>query len=242
MSGGPYGPKGEPPLVIIMVFICKPFGTFPLEKNFHHRRLWRLRLISGMRIGLFISNVQYLHNKWGPHEKVIGITGVTVWLKSLGWVITKVGPVTKLERDIILYKSPPRPLTIIITVCLHRAFRGGSLLKYTRKAKKMRQTGTVTNKNTLTKKYSRKTLLQKIHSQKTLTKNTLSNINLQKLPWLQIWSPVGATCISSKFGLQIAPLVLVTPDMVTCISSKFSHQMAPLPLIPNLVTRWCHLN
>ena len=35
MSGGPYGPKGEPPLVIIMVFIlvfiCQPFGRVPVS-------------------------------------------------------------------------------------------------------------------------------------------------------------------------------------------------------------------
>ena len=36
--GALYGPKGEPPLVFIMVFIlvfiCQPFWTFPLEKKF----------------------------------------------------------------------------------------------------------------------------------------------------------------------------------------------------------------
>ena len=55
--------------------------------------------------------------KLGTLWKVIGMICVTeCWLKSLGWVITKVGPVTKLERDIILYKSPPHTLAIIITV------------------------------------------------------------------------------------------------------------------------------
>ena len=55
--------------------------------------------------------------KLGTLWKFIGMICVTVcWLKSLGWVITKVGPVTKLERDIILYKSPPHTLAIIITV------------------------------------------------------------------------------------------------------------------------------
>ena len=40
------------------------------------------------------------------------------------------------------------------------------------------------------------------------------------LNWLQIWSPYGATWISSKFG----------------------HQIAPVALVQNLVTRWCHLH
>ena len=33
-----------------------------------------------------------------------------------------------------------------------------------------------------------------------------------------------------------------TPDGATCISYKFGHQMAPVALVPNLVTRWRHLH
>ena len=33
-----------------------------------------------------------------------------------------------------------------------------------------------------------------------------------------------------------------SPDGATCISSKFGHQMAPLALVPILVTRWRHLH
>ena len=78
------------------------------------------------------------------------------------------------------------------------------------------------------------------------------------LNWLQIWSPDGATWISSKFGHQMAPLALVqnlvtrsrhlhsfpiwSSDGATCINSKFGHQMAPLELVPNSVTRWHHLH
>ena len=71
------------------------------------------------------------------------------------------------------------------------------------------------------------------------------------LNWLQIWSPDGATWISSKFGYQIAPLAFVTnlvtrwrhlhlfkiwsPDGATWIISKFGHQIAPFALLQNLV-------
>ena len=52
------------------------------------------------------------------------------------------------------------------------------------------------------------------------------------LHWLKIWPPDGATCISCKFGHQMAPLALFIKiwllDGTTWISSKFGHQMAPL--------------
>ena len=68
---------------------------------------------------------------------------------------------------------------------------------------------------------------------------------------LQIWPPDGATCISCKFGHQMALLALFAnlatrwshlhklqiwpPDGTTCISCKFGHQMAPLALVANKI-------
>ena len=81
--------------------------------------------------------------------------------------------------------------------------------------------------------------------------------------WFQIWPTcnairIGSTCISCKFGHQMAPPALVPnlatrwrhlhwlqiwpPDGATCISSKFGHEMVPLALVPNLATRWSHLH
>ena len=73
---------------------------------------------------------------------------------------------------------------------------------------------------------------------------------------LQIWPPDGATCITCKYGQQMAPFTLVAnlasrwrhlhklqiwpPDGATCISCKYGHQMAPLAWVANLATRWRH--
>ena len=51
----------------------------------------------------------------------------------------------------------------------------------------------------------------------------------RNLHQLQNCQPDGATCISSKFGHQMA---------ATGIGCKFGHQMAPLALVTNLATRW----
>ena len=74
---------------------------------------------------------------------------------------------------------------------------------------------------------------------------------------LLAWPRDGTTCISCKFGDQMAPLALVAnlttrwchlhylqiwpPDGATCITCKFDHQMVPLALVANLTTRWGHL-
>ena len=51
-----------------------------------------------------------------------------------------------------------------------------------------------------------------------------NQFQLHYFNWLQIWSPNGTTCISSKFGHQMVPLALV-PN-----SSKVVHQIESLAL------------
>ena len=71
----------------------------------------------------------------------------------------------------------------------------------------------------------------------------------QFVTWFQFRPPGGATCISCKFGLQMALLVLlVNVAHSWCFlhhqaynGYKFSHQMAPLALFPKLATRSRHL-
>ena len=41
------------------------------------------------------------------------------------------------------------------------------------------------------------------------------------LNWFQIWSPDGITCISSKFGHQMAPLALVTIALPHCLGLSY---------------------
>ena len=57
---------------------------------------------------------------------------------------------------------------------------------------------------------------------------------------LQIWPPGEATCISSKFDHQVAPIAKAT-NLFTCIDSKFGHQLVPLASVANMITRWHHL-
>ena len=51
-----------------------------------------------------------------------------------------------------------------------------------------------------------------------------------------------------KFSNNMAPLafkfscIYWAPDGATCISCKFGHQMAPLAIVINLTTRWHHLH
>ena len=62
---------------------------------------------------------------------------------------------------------------------------------------------------------------------------------------LQIWPPDGATCISCKFGQQMALLVLV-PNLAIIwhhfLQLQFQPPMATLALVPVLATKWRHLH
>ena len=57
---------------------------------------------------------------------------------------------------------------------------------------------------------------------------------------LSDWPPGGATCISYK-GYQVALLAFLTNLATTCISYKFGLQVAPFVEVTNLATRQCHL-
>ena len=126
----------------------------------------------------------------------------------------------------------------------------------TRLYKKLNQVPTFQSHILKIFRYSKTQALQKVLS------NSIALLDNLALRWchlyqLEIWPPIGATCISYKFSHQVAPLAsvgnLVTrwchlyffkikpPCGSTCISSKFSHQVAPLVLVQNLTTRWRHL-